>query len=69
MGELKKKGAWREKESTMGFMITLFKWAILIGVAYYLFKIVRALIKEPNLRVYLVQTAKEVKNMYYRYHV
>ena len=34
-----------------------------------LFKIARTLIKEPNLRLYLVQTAKDVKNMYYRYHV
>ena len=53
----------------MGFIITLLKWVILIAAAYYLFKIVRTLIKEPNLRLYLVQTAKALKNMYYRYHV
>ena len=53
----------------MDFIVTVFKWAILIALAYYLFKIVRTLIKEPNLRLYLAQTAKDVKNMYYRYHV
>ena len=53
----------------MGFIITLLKWAILIAAVYYGFKIVRTLIKEPNLRLYLVKTAKEAKNMYYRYHV
>jgi len=53
----------------MGFILTMLKWAILIVVAFYLFKIVRALIKEPNLRHYLVHTAKDLKNMYYRYHV
>jgi isoprenylcysteine carboxyl methyltransferase (ICMT) family protein YpbQ len=57
------------KESTMGFVISLLKWVILIAAAYYLFKIVRTLIREPNLRMYLVHTAKEAKNMYYRYHV
>jgi hypothetical protein len=49
--------------------MTVFKWSILIVVSFFLFKIVRALIKEPNLRVYLVQTLKDAKNMYYRYHV
>jgi hypothetical protein len=58
-----------EEESTMGFVITLLKWVILVAAAYYVFKIVRTLIKEPNLRLYLVKTAKEAKNMYYRYHV
>lgn len=53
----------------MGFVITLLKWVILVAAAYYAFKIVRTLIKEPNLRLYLAKTAKEVKNMYYRYHV
>lgn len=53
----------------MGFILSAIKWAILIAMAYYLFKIVRVLIREPNLRLYLVQTAKEAKNMYYRYHV
>ena len=53
----------------MGFIITLLKWVILVAAAYYVFKIVRTLIKEPNLRLYLVKTAKEAKNMYYRYHV
>jgi hypothetical protein len=53
----------------MGFLVTIIKWTILILAAYYLFKIVRALIKEPNLRVYLVHTMKDLKNMYYRYHV
>ena len=53
----------------MSFIISVLKWVILITAAYYLFKIVRTLIKEPNLRLYLVHTAKEVKNMYYRYHV
>jgi isoprenylcysteine carboxyl methyltransferase (ICMT) family protein YpbQ len=53
----------------MGFVMTLLKWVILVAAACYAFKIVRTLIKEPNLRLYLVETAKEVKNMYYRYHV
>ncbi len=53
----------------MGFILAVFKWVVLIAVAYYTFKIVRALIREPNLRLYLVKTAKEAKNMYYRYHV
>jgi len=53
----------------MGLIMSLVKWVILIAAAYYLFKIVRTLIKEPNLRLYLVKTAKEAKNMYYRYHV
>jgi isoprenylcysteine carboxyl methyltransferase (ICMT) family protein YpbQ len=53
----------------MGFILAVIKWAILVTMAYYLFKIVRTLIKEPNLRLYLLQTAKEAKNMYYRYHV
>ena len=39
----------------MGFIITLLKWVILVAAAYYVFKIVRTLIKEPNLRLYLVQ--------------
>jgi hypothetical protein len=59
----------REKENGMGFIITLLKWVILVAAAYYLFKIVRVLIQEPNLRLYLVKTVKETKNMYYRYHV
>ncbi len=53
----------------MGFVMTLFKWVIVVAAAYYAFKILRTLIKEPNLRLYLVKTAKEAKNMYYRYHV
>ena len=53
----------------MSFIVTLLKWVILITAAIYVFKIVRTLIKEPNLRMYLVKTAKEAKNMYYRYHV
>ena len=53
----------------MGFILTVIKWAVLITMAYYLFKIVRTLIKEPNLRLYLVHTARDLKNMYYRYHV
>jgi hypothetical protein len=32
-------------------------------------EVVRVLIREPNLRLYLLRTAKEAKNMYYRYHV
>ena len=53
----------------MGFVMTVLKWAILITVGYHVFRAARTLMKEPNLRLYLVQTAKEVKNMYYRYHV
>ena len=53
----------------MGFVITWLKWVILVVAAYYAFKIVRTLIQEPNLRLDLVKTAKELKNMYYRYHV
>ena len=53
----------------MGFILSMIKWAILITMAYWLFKIVRVLIREPNLRLYLVKTVKEAKNMYYRYHV
>ena len=53
----------------MGFILTMLKWAVLIAAAYYVFKIVRTLIREPNLRLYLVHTAKDLKNMYYRYHV
>ncbi len=53
----------------MGFIITLLKWVILVTAAYYVFKIVRVLVKEPNLRLYLATTAKDLKNMYYRYHV
>jgi hypothetical protein len=67
--EQERKRARPEKEGNMGFVITLLKWVILVVAAYYAFKIVRTLIKEPNLRLYLVKTAKEVKNMYYRYHV
>ena len=53
----------------MSFILMLLKWVILITAAYLGFKIVRLLIKEPDLRLYLVKTAKEARNMYYRYHV
>jgi hypothetical protein len=53
----------------MGLLTTIMKWAVLLAAVYFLFKIVRALIREPNLRLYLVHTAKDLKNMYYRYHV
>ena len=47
---------------------------ILLGVIITVFalvaaKVVNALITKPNLRYYLVATLKDVKHMYYRYHV
>jgi len=47
----------------------IIKLAILAAVLYYGFKITRALIREPNLRFYLKHTMKDLKNLYYRYHV
>ena len=38
--------------------------ALILGL-----KIIYTLITKPNLRYYLVQTLKDVKHMYNRYHV
>ncbi len=53
----------------MSVLITILKVAVLAAVGYYLFKAVYALSTQPNLRHYLKHTLKDVKNMYYRYHV
>jgi len=53
----------------MNLVISIVKLAILAGVGYYLYKTIRALITQPNLRFYLSHTLKELKNMYYRYYV
>jgi hypothetical protein len=53
----------------MGVLVSIIKVIILVAVSYYLIKIVHALITQPNLRVYLTATMKDLKNMYYRYHV
>ncbi len=47
---------------------------ILLGVIFtaiglVVAKIAHALITKPNLRYYLIATLKDVKHMYYRYHV
>ena len=44
-------------------------WALVTAVVYAVAKVCYALITKPNLRAYLIHTLKDVKNMYYRYHV
>ena len=44
----------------MAFILTMLKWAVLIAVVYYVFKIARTLVREPNLRLYLVKTSKDL---------
>ena len=43
--------------------------AIVTGIVFVVYKFVRALITKPNLRYYVASVLKDVKNMYYRYHV
>ena len=54
-------------------MLTLLKWillwALVTGIVFVVYKFVRALITKPNLRYYVASVLKDVKNMYYRYHV
>jgi len=44
-------------------------WAIATGALYSVYKVTRALVTKPNLRYYLWRTLKDVRHMYYRYHV
>ena len=44
-------------------------WTVVTGIAYIIGKSVYALITKPNLRRYIIETLKDVKHMYYRYHV
>ncbi len=44
-------------------------WAVVTGAVYIVGRSAYEVISKPNLRRYLVATLKDVKNMYYRYHV
>ena len=51
------------------FLKWLLIWAVVTGLLYVVFKTIYTLITKPNLRAYIVHTLKDVRNMYYRYHV
>jgi len=53
----------------MGVVFTIIKVAVFVVVGYYVIKISHAVATQPNLRHYLAHTLKDLKNMYYRYHV
>ncbi len=53
----------------MGVLFTILKVLVLVVAGYYLIKMIHALATQPNLRHYLSHTLKDLKNMYYRYHV
>lgn len=53
----------------MDVIVVIVELAVLAAALYYGARIARALIREPNLRFYLKHTLKDLKNMYYRYHV
>ena len=42
---------------------------IILSALYLGLKVVYTLATKPNLRYYLIQTLKDAKYMYYRYHV
>ena len=44
-------------------------WAVVTGMVYVSFKVTYNLIKKPNLRYYVWKSIKDIKYMYYRYHV
>ena len=54
-------------------MLTLLKWLFIwffvTAIFFVVYKFVHALITKPNLRYYAASVLKDVKNMYYRYHV
>jgi len=50
-------------------VVKIILWVIIICALYFGFKIVYTLATKPNLRYYLTQTLKDVKYLYYRYHV
>ena len=56
----------------MDFLATLkgvMTWAVIISGGYLIGRVVYALIKKPSLRLYVWKTLKDMKHMYYRYHV
>jgi len=52
----------------MGFLAIL-KWVVICAVVYLVYKVTYALVTKPNLRYYAWRTLKDIKHMYYRYHV
>ena len=50
-------------------MLTIIKWVVIIGILYVVFLVGRALVTKPNLRYYPVETLKQAKHLYNRYHV
>ena len=53
----------------MALIIQGIKWLIFFVVVYFIGKAVHTLVTTPNLRYYLWKTIKDMKYMYYRYHV
>jgi len=47
----------------------LILWAVFTATVYFLYKATYALVKKPNLRYYVIKTLKDMKYLYYRYHV
>jgi len=44
-------------------------WAVVTGAVYVTYKVTYNLVKKPNLRYYVWKTIKDMRYMYYRYHV
>ncbi len=44
-------------------------WAVVTALVYLVFRVTYALVTKPNLRYYAWRTLKDIKHMYYRYHV
>ena len=53
----------------LNFLGTLIFWAFIFGLVYVAYKVTHALVTKPNLRYYVAKTLKDIKYMYYRYHV
>ena len=47
----------------------LFIWAIVTALVVVVYKVTHSLVTKPNLRYYAIKTIKDIKHMYYRYHV
>jgi len=54
-------------------LLTVLKWALIwavaTGAAYIVYKTAAGLVRKPNLRYYVWSVLRNLRNMYYRYHV